>query len=180
MKRTPGGPVENLAEIESLLAESWRDLKGDEGGMADYKLIGRMEDVTWKPPLLNFSIERHGAIVGGGSTRAEIQDWQVNVETGAAMLVGSGRRQIYPMAKRLDVGPLADQLASLIIQGERSEYLKWNKDGTVYVRFRKLLPEGFAQTTAGRRKRLKQALSDKLKPHGWKELPKRNSYGTVE
>ena len=39
--------------------------------------LGRMEKVEWQPPYLTFSIERHGATVKG-STRAELQNWQVD------------------------------------------------------------------------------------------------------
>jgi hypothetical protein len=55
------GTIDNATDLEMLLAWGWHELKGDDGGMVGHKLIGRMEDVTWDPPIIYFTIERHGA-----------------------------------------------------------------------------------------------------------------------
>lgn len=47
--------------------------------MEPYKLIGRMESVTWTPPILTFRIERHSGTVNG-SVYAEMQCWDVDCE----------------------------------------------------------------------------------------------------
>jgi hypothetical protein len=74
------GAIAETAEVERLLAGCWDDLGGvDEGGMQGYKLLNRMEDVVWRPPVLSFVIERHGGTVMG-STRAELQHWSVDVD----------------------------------------------------------------------------------------------------
>jgi hypothetical protein len=109
----PAGVVEDLLEIERLLARCWHELDGGEtGAMAGYKLLDRMKDVTWNPPELTFTIERHGA-TALGSTRAELHRWTVDVqkETATCMLVG--RRQLKPMQPRLDVRPLPQGFCGL-------------------------------------------------------------------
>ncbi len=35
--------------------------------------LDRTSNMMWDPPILSFDIERHGAIVAGGSGYAEIQ-----------------------------------------------------------------------------------------------------------
>jgi hypothetical protein len=70
----PPGPISDPAALERLLAACWDEFTGDYGGMEGYKLLGRMEDVTWGPPVLSFSVERHGGTVMG-SSRAELQGW---------------------------------------------------------------------------------------------------------
>src|SRR5581483_8214593 len=74
-------------EIDRLLAACWNQFDGSqEGGVQGRKVIGRMEDVYWDPPILSFTVERHGGTVLG-STRAELQHWQVDLEKKTAHLV---------------------------------------------------------------------------------------------
>jgi hypothetical protein len=60
------GPVVDVARVERQLCESWNELDGNQsGGMTAEKLLKRTENMTWKPPVLEFQIERHGATVSG-------------------------------------------------------------------------------------------------------------------
>src|SRR3990172_4427109 len=75
----PPGRVreETLDKLEHLLVDSWDELDGSHlEGMRAYKLVGRMEEVEWRPPTLSFTIERHGGVMYG-SSRAELQEWYV-------------------------------------------------------------------------------------------------------
>ena len=74
------GRIARTGDLDRHLAEVWDDLGGDDGGMAGCKLIGRMERVEWHPPVLAFTIERHGG-TAIGSTRAELQRWSVKIST---------------------------------------------------------------------------------------------------
>lgn len=47
----PTGPVADVAAVERLLAACWDDLVGNDGGMAGYKLMKRMEAVAWNPQV---------------------------------------------------------------------------------------------------------------------------------
>lgn len=79
--------------------------------MEAYKLLGRMEQVRWEPPVLSFIVERHGETVNG-STRAELQHWEVAVENRTARIVKTGQRQLKPMApdRQVERGGLLGQV----------------------------------------------------------------------
>ncbi len=51
----PPGAIGNGSGLDRLLAACWGDLEGaKEVGMAGDKLLGRMESIRWKPPILSF------------------------------------------------------------------------------------------------------------------------------
>jgi hypothetical protein len=173
------GPVEHTDQLERLLARVWDDLGGDEAGMTGDKLIGRMEQADWTPPRLTFAIERHGGTVLG-STRAELERWTVDLDTQTATCERTGHRQLSPMATRVDVQPIADEIAEKIVNGQPDERLRWLPDGRVRVELGQIFPDrsGFRQTVQGRRKRLRDALIERLKPSGWTYLG-RSTFGRI-
>jgi hypothetical protein len=164
----PPGPVPDPADLERLLAACWHQLGGDPGGMEGYKLLGRMGGVAWAPPRLTFTVERHGGTVLG-SSRATVQEWAVDLAKRTACCVERRGRQVRPTQPRLDVRPLADEVARLIVARQRDRRLKWYADGRVRVLVGQILPEGAAvkQTLAGRRKRFRAALVGRLAGEGW-------------
>jgi hypothetical protein len=160
---TEQGPIEDAAALIALLAAVWPSLDGaDDEAMASWKL-GRMEGPEWRPPLLTFVIERHGGFVLG-STRAELQQWTVDLDTLTASVEGVGRRQLRPLAPRLNVAPLVAEIVELIAAGIDDDRLGWSSDRqTVRVRIGKIIPaDGFAQTVAGRRKRSRPGSAGKV------------------
>jgi len=167
LQQLPPGPVESVSELEKLLAAAWHTLSVDQnGGMEGYKLHNRMEEPVWQPPVLSFRIERHGA-AAMGSTRAEIQLWDVNSADWTAKLTGSTRRQLEPMDKRLDTQKLAEQIASEILEHKDAPYLRWLSPNRVRLNIGVIIPETNKQTTSGRRKRFTNRLRQLLQPHGW-------------
>ncbi len=165
---TPG-PVSDTSLLERLLMESWGEFSGSEAEkMAGFKLSGRMEDAEWRPPVVRFRIERHGGTVMG-STRAERHEWNIDINARTATCMNVGHRQISPMAPRLDVRPIAEEMVNLILQRKSDERLKWKDDGSVQVQIGKILPEGSAatQTLVARRKRFRQAVEALLGEAGW-------------
>lgn len=168
------GPITETAELERALAASWGDgieIVGSNQGMTAHKLIGRMEDAVWDPPTLTFAIERHGAVVRG-SSRAELQKWAVNIEGKTAECVGTGRGQLYPIATRVNVRPIAEEVAQQIIARQEDERLKWQDDGSVRVQIGMIFPAGSVvkQTLEGRRKRFRTAMDELLENAGWKKV----------
>jgi len=80
LKTIPAGSISDIEHLEALIVQCWEEFDGGNAeGMKGYKLIGRMEDVKWDPPILSFSIERHG-ITAVGSTKATVQEWGINVQ----------------------------------------------------------------------------------------------------
>src|SRR5262249_3805180 len=124
--------IDQPRELERLLSEVWDDLGGNDLGMAAHKLIGRMEQVQWNPPVLTFVVERHGGTVLG-STRAQLQRWSIDVDRSTATCERAGHRPLSPMAERIDIAPIADEVAGLIIGGVIDDRLRWLCDGRVRV-----------------------------------------------
>jgi hypothetical protein len=163
------GEIADTADLERLLAASWGDFAGSgDGGMESYKLLGRMEDVHWEPPILLFVIERHGGTVCG-STRAELQHWEVNLDTMTVEITKVGRRQLEPMARRIDVEPIKNDLVQKILAGEEDPRLRWIEAGMVQVVLAWIFPDGsgYKQTVEGRRRRVGRILEAELECHGW-------------
>jgi len=173
LKTIPKGPIKQVAEIESLIAECWNEfLSDDAGGMKPEKTVGRTENLFWNPPILSFIIERHGSIVVGGSTRAEKQKWGLNFDDCTANLSIVGYRQTKPKQKKLDVKLIAEDTAKLIVNKEKHERLRWSEDGSVYIQIGKIIPEdsSFKQTVVNRRKRFRKELDEILEKKGWQKL----------
>ena len=82
------------------------------------------------------------------------------------------------MARRVDVGPIADEIARKIASGEADDQLSWLGDGSVRVELGRIFPErsGYKQTVQGRRQRLREALIERLTTKGWAHLG-RNTFG---
>lgn len=163
------GPISDTTQLECLLAECWDELDGSNTeGMEVYKLSSRIEGAEWNPPVLSFTIERHGCTVQG-SSRADLHEWHIDINTMTATCLKVGQRQVRPMTPRLDIRPLAQEVVQLILEGKSDERLKWNGDGSVRIRMGKILPERSAvkQTLAARRKRLRYAVEELLGEKGW-------------
>ncbi len=180
LARMNAGPITEVSKIQLLLAACWDDLDTPrDGGMKGNKLNKgiRMEEVTWNSPLLTFLIERHGSTVQG-SCWAELQQWTIDVETGTARFAKSGFRQTRPMAARLDVNPIAEGIAALIVKGQEDERLKWFDDGSVRVEIGKVISEWTAakRTIQGRRRRFRGELEELLSRHGWVPTRGANTY----
>jgi hypothetical protein len=159
-------------ETESLLCRCWDQLiGGNDGGMNADKLLGRIEKIKWSPPWLVFEIERHGGAVLG-SSRAEMQGWTVDVEHGSAMCAKGSFRQLHPNAPRLDVVPIAEDIAGLIRDGTQDPRIRWSDANIVKVEIGKIIPmKSPKDTVRGRRDRLKVQLAHNLSLIGWHPRP---------
>jgi len=165
----PPGSIPESTKLDKVVAACWDRFKGNaEGGMEGYKLVGRMENVQWQPPILTFTIERHGGTVNG-STRAELQHWELNLDDQTASIVKEGHRQLQTMAPRISVKAIAEEIAGLILSGSEDERILRLDDGSVKVRASKVFGDssGYKQTVEGRRKRLVECVRDRLVEHGW-------------
>jgi hypothetical protein len=163
------GPIPATPELQRALADGWDDLAGDDGGMTGTKLLGRTENVVWLPPKLVFRIERHGATVMG-SSRAELQEWIIDLEQRTKTVQTVGRRQVRPMQGRLDLQPVAEEIAAAILGGRPDDRLNWVGEDHVRLLIGEVLPAGSTvkETLAGRRKRLREAVAILIAPAGWR------------
>jgi hypothetical protein len=166
----PPGPISNTADIDRLLADKWDNFTGDDGGMQGYKLLNRMEDVVWSPPKMTFKIERHGGMVQG-STRAEIQEWELDLDTMTGTFKEAGRRQLSPQQPPVRAKPIAEEIGNLILAGKEDARLDWLGAGEVRVLIGTILPQDSAvkETLTARRKRFREELQKKLAGSCWQE-----------
>jgi hypothetical protein len=110
IRALPPRRVANVAELDSLSAGQWDEFAvSDEERMAGHKLLHRKEEVRWPPPVLTFVVERYGGTVCG-SRRAELQHWAVNLDAKTATITKTGYRQLAPMAPRISIKAMADEI----------------------------------------------------------------------
>lgn len=166
--QTPGClQEESKSTVEGLVCNAWDHLNGsDEMGMQGSKIIGRTEDLDWSPPSLTFNIERHGATVVG-SIYAEVQSWEVNIEKATAQCFSCHKRQLHDREKPIRTGPIAKELAEVMVNSMVDERIRWSKLGRAQVVLSKVFPNACKQTTNSRMRRLKRDLSALLEPLGW-------------
>jgi hypothetical protein len=166
------GEIAESGRVTALLAGCWYEFVGAESQRMHAGKLGRMEEVRWEPPVLSFRVERHGAM-GVGSTRAELQDWRVDLDRKTARCESKrGYRQALPRAEGVRIEPIARELAESIIAGRVDQRLKWQGGETVRVLMAQVFPydSGYMQTVTGRRKRLRAALEPLLAGNGWREI----------
>lgn len=152
----PSDEVTEVGRFAALLAGCWHEFTGSGSERMHAGKLGRMEAVRWDPPVLSFTIERHGAM-GMGSTRAELQHWRVDLDLKTARCEHSrSYRQALPRAEGVRIEPIARELADGIIAGRSDQRLQWQDGETVRVLMAEIFPydSGDMQTVAGRRKRL--------------------------
>lgn len=169
---TEAGPVPDSALVEQLLANCWDNFSGHgDGGMEAYKLLGRTESLRWQPPILHFVIERHGGTVKG-STRAELQHWQIDLDKRLAQIMKEGHRQLEPMAPRVSIKEIADEIAALVVGGMVDPRIRRFDDGSAKVLLSNIFPthSAFRRTVKSRRERLMGYVAKKLNGLGWVPL----------
>jgi hypothetical protein len=156
-------------EIEFLLSKCWDQFDGaDVSGMIGSKLNDRTENMNWQPPILSFDIERHGRTVGG-SIYADFHTWTLDFQQKAATVnEWSGKRQIYPRASGVKMGPIVEEIADLIREGKQDKRLRWKGANQVTVNLRATFPAGVKATFDGRKKRFQEGLSAALGSAGWR------------
>jgi len=166
------GPVGDQ-DIEQLLKQAWDSMDGiTETKLLAWKL-NRMESLEKRDGMLYFDIERHGGTVNG-STRGIVYTWEVDVVHGTASIIRERNRQLYNADKRLDVTPIAQELAQRILDKQDHQYLRWNAEKTsCTILVGAAIPMTNRQTTSGRRERLRAAINGLLRPEGM-EVSARN------
>lgn len=170
LRLLPPGPVVDPAEVVGALKTAWGELEVAEEISMATDTGRRLEGLSWEPPMLTFDMERHDATVWGSSP-VEFQPWVVNVEAGTAEVGRKIPRQMTALDRRIDVKPLVDEIASLILTGEDDARLSWSSDRqSVKVKIGLVIPNvGYQHATTGRRQRFWAALEPALTANGWED-----------
>lgn len=169
-----GAGEQDAEAVDDFLFDCWALLDmQDDSRLIPRKLLNRLEKVCWEPPILRFQIVRHGGTVLG-STRGEVHAWTVNLDSREALYSTVGQRQLRPRQASFKADSVAKDLASLIKSGKEDPRLLWYGPNEVKVLVEKIVPsEGnFKQTVAGRRKRLRDAVRQRLATQGFCESVK--------
>jgi hypothetical protein len=167
-------PERMTSRILAMLGECWEALIGSDETSMNFLKLHRAEDLSWNPPNLSFTIERHGATVLG-SSRAELHRWTINLRTGTARCERGGYRQLFPRAPGLNVKPIAAQVCEAVKPGPLSScelvrrgIVVFNGDDEVLIKHGALVSGGGPQqTVAGRRRRFRSELIGRMKTIGW-------------
>jgi hypothetical protein len=168
---------ENKRAVLKLLENCWESLKGSSDQNTYTTKIHRAESICWNPPILSFKLERHGRTVNG-SSRADLHQWEVDVEQGTASIKTGGYRQLTPTSPKMDTKLLAEEVVNNILNTLDHHALEWNSDRNyVVIKISELIPEGVPQTTRDRRKRFNKQLEAIMVEHGWVRRNKGNRTG---
>ncbi len=164
-------------QVLAELSQCWESIPGSDVKSTTADKLRRAEEVCWTPPILSFSLERHGGTVLG-SSRASLHRWEVNTEQPEARIVNTSVRQLSPKSRVMDIKKVANETATLIFNGLDDSRLTWLEDRQrVLVNIAEVIPEINKQTTQGRRKRFREMLASLMSEANWTRQDVGNKIG---
>jgi len=179
LENLPAGPIANnlCSQVITLLQGCLNEFTGShQTNMEAYKLEPkRVENLDWAPPVLSFKMARHGATVLG-SPREHLYSWHINVEKMTARFEKGTFRLVRPSAAKLskdEILEIVRRVCEHVQNGPLSSaapgiFLTWKSGTEILIKPADLIPaDGFKQTLAGRRKRVRSILIDEIKTIGW-------------
>lgn len=170
LSHTAPGEIADTGAVEHLLEECWEELDGSAAlGMVGHKLLGRMENAIWCPPMLRFAIERH---VACGSTHVILERWRVDLHRNTAGIEKTEPRKLYRLSLATSVEEAGEEIAQAILAGVPDDRLRWEEDGSASVLASWEFPRTstFSRTLGSRRMRLCRCIADAISGHGWKAV----------
>jgi hypothetical protein len=171
MAGLPSGPVDedsdDFGTVVSALRAAWPFLHGSNAQSTTADKIYRLEHLAWDAPTLCFQLERHGAMVVGGSGRAGLHAWSVDVENGTASCSTGGYRRLRSADSAFPTQETVRKLLVLLRDRGQHPWLNWIDEKTARLNMSKIVPTTNSQTTAGRRRRLIFHLATMAPGIGW-------------
>lgn len=169
---------ELAGRVIEALAPVWDELSGARRtAMTAVKLgstkpgqTDRAHDLRWDPPVLTFSVVRHGA-AQLGSKRGERQLWSVNLDDASAIWGCRGYEQLKPNNARLNVRRLAESTVAALAAGPGTahEGILWKSPESAKITLKRLLPRSDnKQTQTSRTGALRRYLLRLLIESGWR------------
>ena len=174
----PPGPIPDPAHLERVLAYACQDLEycTQENMNAGDLKNRELEGVEWKPPILSFTIQRYRVSLLGSPT-SERHRWEINAVTNEAFCKKMGNGRTNSSQPSLDVEPVVEEVVGLIKNHKKTEWLKWQNDGSVQVLIGKVLPvsTNLNKHLSRRRERFRAKVDELLRTAGWIKI-KTNHY----
>lgn len=160
------------------LSECWESIPGSDVKSTTADKLHRAEEVCWAPPILSFTLERHGGTVLG-SSRASLHRWEVDTEEPLARIAKTSVRQLSPKTHVMDIEKIANEIATLILNGTGDDpRVTWLEDRQrVQVNIGEVIPQTNPQTTQGRRKRFRAILESLMSEANWTRQDVGNKIG---
>ena len=105
--------------------------------------------------------------------------WEVNTEQPQARIVNTSVRQLSPKAQVMDIEKIANEIATLILNGTGDDpRVTWLEDRQrVQVNIGEVIPQTNPQTTQGRRKRFRVILASLMSEANWTRQDVGNKIG---
>ena len=164
-------------QVLAELSQCWESIPGSDVKSTTADKLRRAEEVYWTPPILSFTLERHGGTVLG-SSRASLHYWEVDTERPEARIVNTSVRQLSPKAQVMDIDAKANEIATLILNGVDDRRVTWLEDRQrVQVNIGEVIPQTNPQTTQGRRKRFRAILESLMSEANWTRQDVGNKIG---
>lgn len=174
----PPGSIAAPSHLERILASSCLDFEySNQENMKAGELKNReIEEVEWKPPTLSFTIQRYRVTLLGSAT-SERQRWEVNVVTKEALCYKAGSGRANPSQPPPNVEPIVEEVVRLIKNHQKTEWLKWQNDGSVHVVMGKVFPvsTNLNKHLRRQRERFWAKIEESLTTAGWMKI-KTNHY----
>lgn len=153
--------------ILAELSQCWESIPGSDVENTTADKLRRAEALCWNPPILSFTLARHGGTVRG-SSRASLHFWDVDTEQPEARIVKTSMHQLLPKAQVMDIDKKANEIATLIHNGVDDPRITWLEDRQrVRVNIGDVIPSTNKQTTQGRRKRFRVVLESLMAAANW-------------
>jgi hypothetical protein len=177
LESLPTGPIaDNLrGRVIKLLQGCWNEFAGSHQTKMEAYKLDRAEHLRWAAPVLSFKVARHGA-TALGSPREHLYWWHINVADKTATLEKGTFRLVRPAAAKLskdEILEIVRRVCEHVQNGRLSSaapgiFLTWKSETETLIKPAALIAaDGFKQTLAGRRKRVRSILIDEMKTIGW-------------
>lgn len=169
------GPVDKSNELVALLQQDWHLFDGHSATCMSADKLPRIEKLAWHHPVLSFEIVRHGA-QKFGSKLAEVQHWQINLDSMQAVAESIGHRRVAAFAspvRTTQVGLVVREISEALAAGvgQLTDLVQWCSPDKVRIDIARIFPNnGPKKTLESRRNRLRGALRSRLDSEGWQEL----------
>jgi hypothetical protein len=170
LTRIAPGAIADTRVLDDILADKWDRFNGSsENYMAAHKLLGRMEDADWRPPILSFSVERHSV---ENPTQAPVERWVVDLLCNTARISGVTTRKLFHLGLDLSIETAAEEIVRSILSGEPDERLLRKPDGILCIAATWVFYKGSGlnRTVGVKRRTLCDLIEVEVKDHGWMRM----------
>jgi hypothetical protein len=133
--------------------------------------VHKFSKVEWTPPVISFELERHGAIVGGGSIDAEIYRISLDLKTDAPSRSRPSKRRVKKARPPMDLKKKAEEVVQAVLEEGDHPGIQ-EKGDLVMIKIGKFIPGGGVakETLSSRRKKVRGHADEALAELGYEKI----------